>query len=205
MLTLAQFIKQNLHVLLIYIVIFIIIALALSLLTPIEYATTSQVLIIHKLAPNLDAYSAGRASEKLAQDLVKIISTTSFIAALAESQKINIDTLLKGDEWQKRDEWHNKVSSTVNGSILEITTYDTDPQKAIFINNAIIRTLLIKGEDFHGGGQEIKLKMINAPLSSRSPVRPNFILNIILGIILGGTVAYWRLYRNFKKMDPAAK
>jgi len=162
-------------------------------------------LIIHKLEPNLDAYSAGRASEKLAQDLAEVISTTSFIEAMAESQKINTDILLKGDEWQKRDEWRNKVNSKATGSILEINTYDSNPQNGIWLNNAIIQTLITKGENWHGGGLEIKLKMINAPLSSHLPAKPNFILNIILGLILGSLAAYWHLYRNFKKRKSVAR
>lgn len=201
MLTSIQFFKKNLQTLLIYILVFIIIAVGFSLLTPLEYAVTSQVLIIHKSEPNLDAYSAARASEKLAQDLVGVMGSTSFLNTLAESQNIDTNTLLKGNERQKRQEWNNKVKVTANGSILEINTYDANPTSAEFLNNAIIQTLITRGEDFYGGGQEVKLKMINAPLSSRFPTRPNFILNIILGIILGVLAAYWHLYRQLKKQN----
>lgn len=201
MLTSIQFLKKNLHVLFIYILIFFVIAIAFSLIIPLQYAVTSQVLIIHKSEPNLDAYSAARASEKLAQDLVEVIDTTSFLDALAESQKIDLNILLPGDERQQRKNWHNKVIITARGSILEINTYDANPQNAKFLNNAIIQTLLTRGEDFHGGSLQIKLKMINSPLSSRFPARPNFILNIILGIILGTCAGYWHLYRQLKKQN----
>lgn len=182
-----------------YPLIAVILAVGLSLLQPLEYRANSQILVIHKILPNLDAYSAARASEKLSQNLAQIIGTASFVTTLLETQPIAPQNFLSFDEAKKRQQWEQKVVTKAVNSVLEINVYDIEPQAATNLNHAIIQTLMAQGDEFHGGGENIRLKLVNPPLSSRYPARPNFALNLLLAVIVGLALAYLHVYLKFNR------
>lgn len=189
----------NWKIFLIYPLIAAALSVGLSLLAPLEYSAKSQILVIHQIMPNLDAYSAARASEKLAQNLSEIIGTASFLAALLETQPIVPQNFLGLDEAKKRQQWGKKVEAKAVNSLLEISVYDVDPQAAVNLNLAVAQTLLAQGDQWHGGGDSIRLKLVNPPLSSRYPARPNFLLNLLLAVITGLALAYLHVYLNFNR------
>ncbi|MDP2586494.1 MAG: hypothetical protein Q8P32_01865 [Candidatus Komeilibacteria bacterium] len=198
----SEFLEPNRNwwrIYLVYPLIAAVLAVGLTLLQPLEYRANSQILVIHKILPNLDAYSAARASEKLSQNLAEIIGTASFVAVLQETQPIVPLNFLEVDEAKKRQQWERKVEARAVNSLLEISVYDPVPQNAVNLNYAIIQTLLAQGDEFHGGGENIRLKLVNPPLSSRYPARPNFLLNLILAGLTGLALAYLHIYLNFNR------
>lgn len=187
------------------ILIILIPAVALSLIKPLEYSSTVSVLIIQKINPNLDAYTAARAAEKLGQNLAEIIYTTSFFDKV-RSSNFNLDINWPDNEKARRKLWQDKISARAlpDTSILEITAYDTDPTKAEKLAQAVAFILVSEGKEYHGGGEDIIIKNVDSSLTSDFPVRPNLFLNLIsglfFGIFIGVFIVFWKYTKeNFEQ------
>lgn len=182
------------------VLLFLIFGLLITFVKPLEYSSTVSVLIIQKINPNLDAYTAARAAEKLGNNLAEIIHTTSFFDKVRYSNfALKIDW--PESEQQKRKTWQNKVEAKMIGetSILEITAYDQDKQEAEKLAQAIVYVLTSEGDEYHGGGEDIIIKPVDTALTSDYPTRPNIILNIIaslfIGLVGGCLIVYWSYFR----------
>lgn len=187
------------------ILIVLIPAIVLSLIKPLEYSSTVSVLIIQKINPNLDAYTAARAAEKLGQNLAEIIYTTSFFDKV-RSSNFNLDINWPDNEKARRKLWQDKISARAlpDTSILEITAYDTDPTKAEKLAQAVAFILVSEGKEYHGGGEDIVIKNVDSSLTSDFPVRPNLFLNLIsglfFGIFIGVFIVFWKYTKeNFEQ------
>jgi capsular polysaccharide biosynthesis protein len=177
-------IKNKLIVFLI-IFLFLLVATFLTALQKKEYSSTSQVLIIQEQEQKMDAYLASKSSESLAKNLRKAISTSSFRNKVLE----NMDDLglnISKTEKSRRKEWLETVNVKIipNTSILEIKSYHISAFQSEKILNKILNTLLENHQLYHGGGDDIRLEVINNPLTSNRPTRPNWPLNLFLSLIL---------------------
>jgi len=196
------YLKGKKIVLIYTLLIFLIPAIALSLIKPLEYSSKVSVLIIQKINPNLDAYTAARAAEKLSDNLVQIIYTTSFYEKI-RSTNFNLGLDWPETEKERRDYWSEKVSakSIPDTSILEITAYDQNPEQAARLADAVAYVLITNGQEYHGGGEDIVIKKVDSNITSNYPVRPNIILNVIsglfFGIFVGLFIVYWKYSREY--------
>lgn len=181
--------------------IFLILGILATVIHPFEYSSTTRVLIIHKINSNLDAYTAARAAEKLTQNLATIIYSSSFLDTLATSHNIN----LPKDERQRRQAWKNKIAITVepSTSILEIRAYDKSREDAQKLAYLVANTLITQGKEYHGGGQDVVIKLLDKPLTSRFFARPNIVFNLLSSLALGLIFAYFvalrKYYLRFKR------
>jgi capsular polysaccharide biosynthesis protein len=175
--------------------IFLILGTLVTVIHPFEYSSTTRVLIIHKINPNLDAYTAARAAEKLTQNLSTIIYSSSFLDTLNTSYNIN----LPKDERQRRQAWKNKIAVTVepSTSILEIRAYDKNREDAPKLAYLVANTLITQGKEYHGGGQDVVIKLLDKPLTSRFPTRPNIVFNLLSSLVLGLIFAYFVALRKY--------
>lgn len=178
-------IKNKLTIALI-VFVFLAISIFLTGFQKREYSSQSQILIIQEQGQKLDAYIAEKASESIAKNLKKAINSSSFRnRALEASPEIDFG-LSNKDEKTRRKEWQKIIEVKVipNTSILEITAYNSSPFQAEKLMNNINAALFQYHKEYHGGGDEIKLQIVDYPLTSRHATRPNWILNIILSFIL---------------------
>jgi capsular polysaccharide biosynthesis protein len=180
-----DFIKNKLIVFLI-IFLFLLVAIFLTALQKKEYSSTSQVLIIQEQENKMDAYLASKSSESLAKNLRKAILTSSFRnKVLKDLTDLDLDIFSKSEK-NKRKEWLKTVNVKIipNTSILEIKSYNNSAFQSEKILNKILNTLLENHQLYHGGGDDIRLEIINNPLTSNHPTRPNWALNLFLSLIL---------------------
>ena len=68
-------------------------------------------------------------------------------------------------------------------SLMNMVVYSKDKKEAVNLANAISGTLSTYGWEYVGGN--VTIKSVNSPLVSVIPARPNFILNIIVGFVVG--------------------
>ncbi|MBU1131081.1 hypothetical protein KJ840_03045 [Patescibacteria group bacterium] len=173
------------------IALFLLLGMLITVVQPFEYSASASVLVIHKINPNLDAYTAARAAEKLSRNLASIIYTSSFLDTIASSY-LNYPLNLPAAESAKRKAWRKKIAATVSPetSILKITAYDKNPQEAEKLVFLVANTLVTRGKEYHGGGEDIVIKLIDKPMTSKYPARPRVVLNLISALFLGIIFSY---------------
>ena len=77
---------------------------------------------------------------------------------------------------------------------LRVAAFHTDSRQAGVIAQAIVTTLVEKGWEYVGG--EVQIKAVDNVTLSRFPVRPNILLNIVMGFIIGAFgVIVFELFR----------
>lgn len=180
-------IVENKYFFIFVISIFLVISIILTSIQKKEYSSNARILIIQSQEQKIDAYIASKASESIAKNLKKALTSSSFRNKVLENfsdANINLSSV---SEKARRKEWVQTVNTKLipNSSILEITTYDESPVFAEKLLNNVLLTLLENHKSYHGGGDSISLQIIDYPITSRYIVKPNWLLNLILSIILG--------------------
>jgi capsular polysaccharide biosynthesis protein len=163
-----------------------IFATGLSFLFPLQYSSSMRALIIQKQLAASDPYTAIKASERIADNLAQIVYTTSFFDKVMDAN-FNIDQgIFKADERKKRRQWNDMISTQVlrGSGMLVITVYHEDPLQAEQISRAIAFVLTTEGWEYVGGG-DLQIRLVDEPLISRWPVRPNIPANAFTGLVLG--------------------
>jgi len=74
--------------------------------------------------------------------------------------------------------------SVVYGTgVLNVSAYHPDAEQAKMLAGAAVNALSSKGWEYVGG--DVTIKVVNEPIVTRFPVRPNVVLNAVLGFIVG--------------------
>jgi capsular polysaccharide biosynthesis protein len=181
----------------------VVIALIVSLVSPFQYSATTQMLIIQKQEQNLDAYTATKSAEIIGKNLASIIFTSSFYDEVIASNS-SIAGKFPTDTTERRKEWKKNIEANVipESGILEIKVYDTDSNFASQLVRTISYVLVNKGAEYHGGGTDVEIKIVDDSFISKYPVRPNIALNLgialIAGILLG---SYWVIMKESNKIQ----
>jgi len=161
---------------------------ALSLLFPLEYRADASVLIVSKSRYGVDPYTVVKSAERVGENLAQVMRTDDFYKKVKAQEGYTIDwqTFDALSERKKRKKWQkNMQGSVVFGTgVLNISAYSTDPKQALDIAGASAATLVSKGWQYVGG--DVTLQVVNSPVVSEWPVRPNIIMNALLGFLVGG-------------------
>jgi capsular polysaccharide biosynthesis protein len=191
-----RLIQYNWKKILLFGLLVMILAGALSFIEPLKYSTTVRFLVIQKSVLGLDPYTAVKSSERVAINLSEIIYTTSFFNKVLESD-YNIETdYFETDEEKKRRQWSKMISASVEGGtgLLSISVYHPDRNQSLEIAQAVAATLSNQAREYVGG--DVQVKLVDDPLPSRFPVKPNIPLNaffgLFFGLVLGFIYVVWR-------------
>ncbi|OGF30546.1 hypothetical protein A2533_03440 [Candidatus Falkowbacteria bacterium RIFOXYD2_FULL_35_9] len=181
-----KLLKRRWPTLLIITLVFLLVSLVFTLLQPFQYESTVKILVIQKSAVNLDAYSASKSAERIGRNLSQIIYSSSFFNKVFNSGYPIDTTYFKQDEEDRRDQWAKMVDAQVPGgtTILQISVYHQDRSQAQVVAQAISYVLSGQAEEYVGIS-DVELKVVDTPLTSQLPVKPNFLLNLAFGIIIG--------------------
>lgn len=153
-------------------------------MTPL-YASNSRVLIVQTASATTDAYTALRASERLGNHLSHIVMTSSFLDHVLNSGFSVRDTF-PADEDARRDQWADimRVSMIPETSILDITALHADRAQAERIVAATNWALLNYGKEYVGI-ETMAIQVVDAPLTSLTPVQPRVPINVAMGALAG--------------------
>lgn len=158
----------------------------LSFLQPLEYSSTTRMLITQELGA-VDAYTASRSTERIANDLANIVYTSTFFDKVT-SQEAGIDAAYFGStEARQRARWEEAIVTSVSRStgLLTIKVYHTKVEQAELIVSTVASVLEREGWTYTSGGN-IEIQVVDEPLNSNWPVRPNVLVNGFSGFVLGG-------------------
>ncbi len=164
-------------------------AVAMTFVRPLQYSSTVRLLISQDVGASVDAYTASRSEERIAQNLATIIYTTTFFGEVLTSGFDIDEKTFSAKDYKRRIEWRRTVSASVSrgAGILTVTAYRPDVKQAERIARAIAFVLTKNASEYTSGGN-VRVRLIDAPLNSRWPVKPNLIANGVSGLILGGFV-----------------
>lgn len=167
----------------------LILALMVSFIQPLKYSSTVRLLILQDTGLSVDAYTASRSEERIADNLSTIVYTTTFFEQVLDAGFSIDERIFPIDDAKRRRAWGRTVDTTVarGTSLLSISAYHTDVRQAEQIVRATANVLTEKVNDYTSGSN-ISVRLIDAPLNSRWPVKPNIFANIISGFVLGSLV-----------------
>lgn len=164
-----------------------VVAVLASLIFPLEYRADAQVLVISKSRYGVDPYTAAKSAERIGENLSQIVKTNDFFNKvmahggynLDKSRFENIAERIKRSRWQKAVD----VSVVYGTGVLNVSAYSADKNQAVQLAGAISNALVSYGWEYVGGDAEMKI--VNEPIVTRFPARPNLPLNAMLGFCLG--------------------
>jgi capsular polysaccharide biosynthesis protein len=164
-------------------------AIGLSLLQPLKYSSSVRMLIIQPGNYNVDPYTAIRSAEQIGNNLAQVVYTTDFYSKVMDAggAKYSIDpTYFPDNDAKRRKLWSQMVSVKVeNGTgLLNITVYHPDKDQATQIAQSIAYVMTNQGANYVGG-TALQIRLVDEPLVSRFPVKPNLAVNGFTGLLLG--------------------
>ena len=174
---------------------FILLSLVVSAVTPIRYESTAQLLVVHRGIFGQDPYVASRSTEYLSQVLAEVVNSRSFIETVRQTDpNVLLDLPTEPNE-QKRI-WNKLVQPHVvrDTGILKLSAYDRNHDQAGELANAVVQTLIAHGADYHGQGDAVSIRVIESPITTRWPAKPNVLGNLLVALVAGFLAAFGALY-----------
>jgi len=175
--------------------IFILLMAAAMAAMPWKYESRSQILILQSFKNGIDPYVALKTNEYLGGLIVNVISSSSFVKDAAQAG-FNIDQNYFGDgEEAQIKKWNKTVEAAAlrDSGVVAVRVYHPDREQAEQISLAVNQALRANLNSYVGGGN-VSVRVIDAPIVSRYPVRPNIILNLILAAVIGLIAALSYVY-----------
>lgn len=152
-----------------------------------NYKSNSKILVIQKQVAGQDIYTVSKSAQYLARILKEGIYSDSFFEKIIESPYgvEEADFPLKPKE--RRKEWEKSVRAIIvrDLGVMEINVFYPEKEKAEQISRAITDVLSAEHTFYHGGGENVVLRILDKPLVSEKPITFNLWLGSVLGALLG--------------------
>ena len=176
-------------------------SLFITLAFPLKYRADAQVLIIAKSRTGVDPYTIVKSAERIGENISQVVGTNDFYEKVRLQSSSNFDWSLfeKMTEKDKRKLWQKEANTSVvyGTGVLNINTYHKDKTQAKELADAVANTLVSRGWEYVG--VDVTIKVVNDAVVTNWPVKPNLVINTILGFIAGVLVmAGLNLKKNFK-------
>ena len=191
----TNLVKKRKQTILIITVLFLIVVALITFTRPLKYSATSQLLVVQNYGPNTDAYNVSRSNQFLSNLLAQVVYSDSFYEKV-QASGFNLASNFSADPNQRKKEWSQTVytKAVADTGMIIIKTYHQDKKIADRLNQAIAFTLITKHGQYHGLGDSVQVKIIDNSTLSNWPVKPNVILNLLLGLIVGLAASFYFIY-----------
>jgi len=189
-------VSKNIKLILTWGLLFSFLFTAVSFLLPRQYSAGTSVLIITRDRGATDPYTQLKGAERVGENLSQIMKTVDFYnKVMASGLEFDRTAWQKLTERKQRKQWEKDVNASMvyNSSLLQITVYAATKDNARALALAVTETLTKQGWEYVGS--DIVIKSVNSPLVSTLPVRPNILLNALIGLIIGVTLSSWWVAR----------
>lgn len=156
------------------------------LIFPLEYRADAQILIISQTRTGVDPYTVIRSAERVGENLIQIMKTEDFLNKVLQNtdiaSKLDLSNL---SEKQRRNLWSKTIDTSVvyGTGVLNVSAYNQSPGLAEEIAGAVVETLVSRGWEYVGG--DVVIKVVNSPVATSLPVRPNLPVNVFVGFLAG--------------------
>lgn len=172
-----------------------LVSVGLSLFQTLEYRATSRMLItpfVSSTGEVFDQFTALKSAEQMGNTLSQVSETTLFQnRVLLSSQRIRPERFAV-EPRERRKEWAKKIQVDIapGSGVLVVSVFDEDKQRAVALGQAVSDVLITSGNEYLPG--QVSIRMVDPPLLSRFPVRPNLGFRALAGLLFGilGAVTY---------------
>lgn len=158
---------------------------------PLEYRADTQVLIIAATRYGVDPYTAAKSAERIGENLSQVVETSDFYNKVFALSGVTLDQseYQNISENKRRKRWQNNVDASVvfGTSVVTMSAYHESATEARNLSGALAQAMLTHARDYVGG--DIEMRIINQPIVTEYPVRPNLIVQAVLGAVIGGLLA----------------
>ncbi|PJE77263.1 hypothetical protein COV05_00220 [Candidatus Uhrbacteria bacterium CG10_big_fil_rev_8_21_14_0_10_48_16] len=180
---------QNWHGVVMFGLLGLVLALIISFVQPLKYSSTARMLILQDVGSGVDAYTASRSEERIADNLSTLVYTSTFFDQVMDAGFSIDESIFPDDPSKQRKVWGRTVKATVarGSGLLSITAYHRDVDQAEQLVRAIAFVLTDRVGEYTSGG-DVSVRLVDEPLNSNWPVKPNVLVNILSGFVLGGFV-----------------
>ena len=180
--------------------IFIIIGLLITLAQPLKYRSASRLLI---LQPNTasDAYAVARSNQYVGGLISEVIYSGSFLDSLTSSSFAFDRNYFNGTYKDNIKKWKKTVFAKSSGDtgIIDIEIYHTNPDEARQISLAVNQLIISGQSPYKFNPDQTKISIIDQPVVSTFPVKPNILLNLGMSLLFGFLSACSYIYLFPKK------
>jgi len=154
--------------------------LVFSLAQTMKYTVKSRLLVVQNAYSN-DAYVLSKSNEYLGALFAEIVYSSSFYDQVMSSNYNINSSYFSGNYSQQIKKWRNVVQTRTQGNtgIIEINVYHPQVNEAKKIALAVNDILINKNQAYQGG-QGVKINIIDQPIASSYPNKPNLINNLII-------------------------
>lgn len=169
-----------------------------------QYKSSSKVLVIQKQVSGQDIYSISKSAQYLSRILKEGIYSDSFFEKVTQLSYQVETTDFSSQIKKRRKQWQKTVKTTIirDLGIIEIDVFYPQKEKAEQINQTIINILVNEHWFYHGGGQNVELKILDEPLVSQKPVIIQLLIGLILGALAGFLIGIgWVLKKETSFLD----
>jgi len=188
-------IKNRGKIVFLIVLFFVVLATIVSLSQALKYRSSSRLLIIQD-NPSLDSYNLAKSNQYLGSLLTEAAYSGSFFELLSSSDS-RIDWSYFGSNYKDQvKKWKETISVQNVGDtgIIQIDIYYPDQTQAKNISLAVNNLLIAKNGLYQNSGDNLKIKIIDQPILSSWPVKPNLLLNFITALILGTLFSFSYVY-----------
>ncbi len=189
-----QLIRKKKQTIIIIMLISVMLVLLVSVIQPLKYSVSSRLLVIQNTTET-DAYALSRSNEYLGNLLAEVVYSSSFYEQVRAS-KYNIDeNYFSGNYNQQLKIWNKTVDTRAQGDtgIIDINVYHPNVSEAKKIALAVNDILINRNQEYQGG-QSIKINIIDQPLASLYPTKPNIPFNLVATFFLSFVLALIYIY-----------
>ncbi|MFA5023851.1 MAG: Wzz/FepE/Etk N-terminal domain-containing protein [Patescibacteria group bacterium] len=178
-----------------FVIIFLIISIIFTFVQPLKYGSKAKLLVVQSTT-GVDPYTVSKSNEYLGNLFSQVVYSSSFFGLVKDSQ-FNINKEYFGNNTSRQMKtWEKTVSAKSLGDtgIISINVYHPDPYQAQQISLAINDVLMNKNFNYQGLGDLVRVNIIDQPIVSDYPVKPNIILNLTLALFGGFVFSLFYLY-----------
>ena len=175
--------------------IIIILSIGFSLLSPLKYGAKSRLLVVQNTG-GVDPYTVSKSNEYLGNLFSQVAYSGSFYN-LVISSPFDIDkNYFSGDYNKQMKTWGKTIATKTiaDTGIIEINIYHQNPYQAQQIALAVNDILINKNSNYQGGGESIKVNIIDQPLISNYPIKPDLLQNFAIALIAGLLFSLFYIY-----------
>src|SRR3989338_652469 len=196
----AQFVFYGWRTILLVAVLGLLVAVILSFFQPLNYRSTTRLLISQNTSL-VDAYTASRSNERVADDMATLVHTSSFYKAVMNAGFNIRENYFPSDELKRRKLWKKTIKPTVlrGTGLIQIDVFHPSVDQAEQIARAAAFILSTRAGDFSSAGR-VNVRQVDEPLNTRFPVKPNIPVNALTGLVLGGLAGLALVAINLERM-----
>ncbi len=174
-----------------------VLAGGITLLFPLQYRSDAQVYILSQARFGVDPYTVAKSGERIAENLAQVMKTQDFYEKTRAETSYPVEwTYFESKDVRKKKKlWEKTIAPSVvyGTSMLTISAYHGNPAQAAAIAGAVADTAVKRTAEYVGG--DVSIRIVDNPITTRIPVRPNPLINALVGAVAGMLLAAFAVVR----------